>query len=67
MLLSTSTVLFILFFVCISLTADGPQVTNPTYCNVAILPVVPKDLPISPRFSPTNWYRDASSALLHLN
>ena len=37
-----------------------------TYCNVAILPVVTKDLPISPRSSPTIFYRDASSALLHL-
>ena len=36
------------------------------YCNVAILLVVTKDLPISPRFSPTNFYRDASSALLQL-
>ena len=25
--------------------------TNPTYCNAAILPVVTKDLPIYPRFS----------------
>ena len=34
--------------------------------NVAILPVVTKDLPISPRFTPYNFYRDASSALLQL-
>ena len=32
--------------------------------NVAILPVVTKDLPISPRFSPTTFYRDESSAIL---
>ena len=42
--------------VCISLTAGGLQcdrlpVTNPTYCNVAILPVVIEDFPISHRFS----------------
>ena len=36
------------------------------YCNVAILPVVTKDLPISPRSSPTICFRDASSALLDL-
>ena len=45
-----------LFFVCISLMADGPQRARlpipPTVCNVAILHVVTKDLPISPRFSP---------------
>ena len=42
-------------FVCISLPADGSQrarFTSSTYCNVAILPVVTKDLPVSPRFSP---------------
>ena len=37
--------------------------TIPTYCNVAILPVVTKDLPISPRFSPAHLYRDESSEL----
>ena len=42
------------------------EVTNPSYCNVAILPAATKDLPISPRFSSTSFYRDASSALLHL-
>ena len=40
----------------IPLTADGLNVlgwvTNPTYCNVAILPVDTKDLPGSPPFSP---------------
>ena len=38
------------------------------YCSVAILPVITKDLPISPRFSPyyVFFYRDASSALLQL-
>ena len=34
--------------------------------HVAILPVVTKDLAISPRFSPTIVDGDASSALLHL-
>ena len=53
---------FFMFFVIISLAGDGPQsarrrastcqVANPTCCNVAVLPVVTKDLPISPRFSP---------------
>ena len=42
-------------------------VTNPTYCNVAVLPEVTKDLPISPLFMPYDFfYRDASSALLQL-
>ena len=34
--------------------------------NVAILPVVTRDLPNSPRFTPYDFYRDASSALLQL-
>ena len=33
---------------------------------ISILPVVTKDLPISPRFTPMIFYRDASSALLQL-
>ena len=33
---------------------------------ITILPVVTKDLPISPRFTLTIFYRDASSALLQL-
>ena len=33
---------------------------------ITIVPVVTKDLPISPRFSPTTFCRAASSALLHL-
>ena len=33
---------------------------------ITSLPVVTKDLPISPRFTPYNFYRDASSALLQL-
>ena len=33
---------------------------------ITILPVVTKDLPISPRFTPYDFYRDASSAILHL-
>ena len=35
---------------------------NNNNCNDAILPVATKDLPISPRFSPSSFYRDASSA-----
>ena len=30
------------------------------------LPVAPKDLPTSPRFTPHDFYRDASSAILQL-
>ena len=34
---------------------------------ITILPVVTKDLPISPQFTPCNFfYRDASSAILQL-
>ena len=33
---------------------------------ITILPVVTKDLPISPRFTPDDFDRDASSALLQL-
>ena len=33
---------------------------------ITILPVVTKDLPISPRFTPYDFYRDASSAILQL-
>ena len=33
---------------------------------ITILPVVTKDLPISPRFTTYDFYRDASSALLQL-
>ena len=39
---------------------------NPTYCNIAILPVVTKDISMSPRFSPMIVYRDVGSALLQL-
>ena len=55
--------------ICISRTADGPQRARLYQCNVAILlPTVPKDLPTSPRFSPTIiLYLDSSSALLDLN
>ena len=39
--------------------ADGPQRTRlpvpPTYCNIAILPLVTKDLLVSPRFSPYDF------------
>ena len=46
---------------------QGCWVTNFTYCNVTILPVVTKYLLISPRYSPpAKIHRDASSALLHL-
>ena len=31
---------------------------------ITILPVVTKDLPISPRFTPYDFYRDASSSAL---
>ena len=47
--------------------ASTSKVTDLFYCNVAILPVVTKDLSISPRFLPTNVYRDVSPALFHLN
>ena len=40
--------LFFFFFSFISLIADGPHIT--------ILPVVTKDLPISPRFTPYNFF-----------
>ena len=33
--------------------------------NIATLPLVTEDLPISPRFTTYNFYRAASSALLH--
>ena len=33
---------------------------------ITILPVVTKDFPISPRFTPYGFYRDASSAILQL-
>ena len=33
---------------------------------ITILPVVTKDLPISPRFTPYDFYRDASSVILQL-
>ena len=33
---------------------------------ITILPVVTKDLPISPRFTPYDFFRDASSALFQL-
>ena len=44
------------WYFCLYLTygrwASTCSVTNLTYCNVSILPVVTKYLPISPRFSP---------------
>ena len=42
------------------------EVTNSSSCDVAILPLDTKDLPFSPRFSPYDFYRDASSAILQL-
>ena len=50
------------FVICLCLTygrsASTCEVTNPTYSNVAILlmPVVTKDLLISPRFSPYDFF-----------
>ena len=42
------------------------EATCPAYCDVAMLPVITKDLNIYPRLSPTTYfYRDASSALLY--
>ena len=50
-------------FVFSSLIADG---ANQRATTLPIPRVVTRDLPISPRFTPTNFYRDAGSALLHL-
>ena len=59
--------------VCVSLTADGPQrarlpipptVTLPSYYCLWSLSLT--IVPISPWFSPTIFYHNASSALLHL-
>ena len=52
---------FLIFFTL--LIADG---ANQRATTLPIPRVVTGDLPISPRFTPTNFYRDASSALLHL-
>ena len=49
---------FIIPFVSHLRSMDPKVVTNPTCCNVVILLVVTKDLPITPRFSPTIFYRD---------
>ena len=62
-----STLLFVvLYFIFLDLIygrwTTTCYATNPTHCNVAILPVVTKYLPISPRF--LIFYCDASSALL---
>ena len=46
-----------------SLIADG---ANRRATTLPIPRVVSRDLPISPRFTPTSFYRDAGSALLHL-
>ena len=62
----------VLYFTLSLSTANGLQrarLTIPTYCNIVILlmPVVTKDLPISPQFSPYAFFNpDASSALLQL-
>ena len=50
-------------FVLSSLIADGVIQRATT---LPIPRVVTRDLPISPRFTPTSFYRDAGSALLHL-
>ena len=50
-------------FVSSSLIADG---ANQRATTLPIPHVVTRDLPISPRFTPTSFYRDAGSALLHL-
>ena len=51
------------FFVSSSLIADG---ANQRATTLPIPRVVSRDLPVSPRFTPTSFYRDAGSALLHL-
>ena len=52
--LFTYFVLFCLYFVTIlwAMGLNVLEVTNPINCNIVILPVIPKDLLISPRFSP---------------
>ena len=50
-------------FVLSSLLADG---ANQRATTLPIPRVVTGDLPISPWFTPTSFYRDAGSALLHL-
>ena len=50
-------------FVSSSLIADG---ANQRATTLPIPHVVTRDLPISPRFTPTSFYRDAGSALLRL-
>ena len=50
-------------FVSSSLIADG---ANQRATTLPIPRVVTRDLPISPRFTPTSFYRDAGSAFLHL-
>ena len=54
------------FILCISMGFN--VLTNPTYwyCNVAILPVVTKDLPISPRFSPEDFLSRCKFSTLSL-
>ena len=43
--------------------ADG---ANQRATTLPIPRVISRDLPMSPRFTPTSFYRDAGSALLHL-
>ena len=50
-------------FVSSSLIADG---ANQRATTLPIPRVVTRDLPISPRFTPSSFCRDAGSALLHL-
>ena len=51
------------FFFSSSLFADG---ANQRATALPIPRVVTRDLPISPRFTPTSFYHDAGTALLHL-
>ena len=37
------------------------------HCNVAILPVVTKDLPISPRFSPSEFFSRCKDSIYSYN
>ena len=50
----------VFFCFCLSLIADG---ANQRATTLPIPRVVSRDLPISPRFMPTSFYRDAGSAL----
>ena len=47
------------FFISLNSIIDGPHFILPVFTNN-------KDLPLSPRSTPYDFYRDASSALLQL-